>query len=654
MLGKIKSVLIIFPILLSFSSQDLVNAGNQATIASMEKNAKIAYQFRRYRQAELIWLNLLKEKDLPTGKKSKIFTNLASVYRLNNQPNKEIEMLTKAITAYRQNKEDKSQYLLAAALVDRAQVHNNLSQTDISVSLLREAAKIARQENAREIEAVAYQGLGNAYFLVGKTEQALINYNKSLIAAKELGNKELIVVTLNNLTNLYNEKYQKLLVQAEFADESGSLKAEKLFSEASSNAKKALKKAHQAVEESKNESTFYSADALVQLIDLLKASSTMEKYSERARKILLSLPDSQKKAQRLVDLAELQANPLPNLNSALQVAGSIGDTKTESVALGNLGSYFINKKDYNTALGLTYQAQQKIENTSAIDIKYRWQWQAANILQALGHKEDSILAYQQAIASLQLIRSDLASAGEDSEIDFQLEVEPVYRQLIGLLLEEGQSDSKIQQALEVKNLLQLSELENYFGEECVISTSDELASSERKKQRTSVVNTIVLKDKTYIVLQLPDGGVKSFVQPVSQEKMYQDVRQLRYDLENQENEKYWLSSRRINKLLIDPIESELKKNNTEKLIFVNDGILRNIPMAALHDGDSFLIEKYPVSNSLGFDLKTSERTIRPKTLAFCLVSGANGSFPLPHVQNELQELDNIVNQVFSRNEKDKK
>ncbi|HBL61788.1 MAG TPA: hypothetical protein DDZ80_26250, partial [Cyanobacteria bacterium UBA8803] len=46
--------------------------------------------------------------------------------------------------------------------------------------------------------------------------------------------------------------------------------------------------------------------------------------------------------------------------------------------------------------------------------------------------------------------------------------------------------------------------------------------------------------------------------------------------------------------LIAPLETELNALKINTLIFVMDAGLRTIPLAALHDGHQFLIEKYSI------------------------------------------------------------
>ena len=659
--GKPKVIPTILPLLLSFFSVSV--DANPVGMGKMELEATKAYRTGEYQQAISIWSDILRQPDLETAKKAEIYSNQAALYRQIGQPGTAISTWQKAIAIYRQSQDKQSRRLLAAVLVDKAQAHNALGQTDFSVPLSREAIEIASRDNLTEIEAVGHQALGNALTIVGKYEEAIFNYSKSLAAATKLNNRQLVVVALNNLSNSYNRKYQQLASQAESAEELGKIEAEDLSQQASSIAKKAWHNAKQAVKESKSSQNLFSVEAILQLVKLSKVYSakkiiepiSVEDYLKRANKILSSLPDRERKAKALLNLANLQEDPVTTLNSALKVAESIGHLPTQSMALGYLGAYYEQKQDYDKAIELTYRAQQIAGQVRAADLLYRWDWQAGRIHRAKGRDKDAVRAYQQAIASLQLIRSDLVTANEELQIDFQLEVEPVYRQLIELLLQRNHSEQELKQALEVKDLLQLSELENFFGDDCIIVKNEpEAGDSDTEREHTTIVNTIVLEQNTYLILQLPNGRVKSFQVPISTREMNQMVEQWRYDLENQENESYLTLSSKLYQLLIGTIEPELTASQTEQLVFVNDGILRNVPMAALYDGERFLIEKYAVANSLGFNLQLNEPpSSEVDVLAFGLTSGSVDSRPLPYVAEELAKIDaltgskNFLNREFN-------
>ncbi|WP_255353125.1 CHAT domain-containing protein [Planktothricoides raciborskii] len=54
--------------------------------------------------------------------------------------------------------------------------------------------------------------------------------------------------------------------------------------------------------------------------------------------------------------------------------------------------------------------------------------------------------------------------------------------------------------------------------------------------------------------------------------------------------------------LIQPAEADLNRNQTQNLVFVLDVFLRSLPMAALYDGQQYLIEKYSLALSPGLKL----------------------------------------------------
>ena len=58
---------------------------------------------------------------------------------------------------------------------------------------------------------------------------------------------------------------------------------------------------------------------------------------------------------------------------------------------------------------------------------------------------------------------------------------------------------------------------------------------------------------------------------------------------------YLPSAQKLYELLITPLEPELQANKVQTLIISADNQLRSIPLAALHDGKQFLIEKYSIA-----------------------------------------------------------
>ena len=65
---------------------------------------------------------------------------------------------------------------------------------------------------------------------------------------------------------------------------------------------------------------------------------------------------------------------------------------------------------------------------------------------------------------------------------------------------------------------------------------------------------------------------------------------------------YLESAQELYKVLIEPIEAELEANGIDILVFSMDSGLRLLPIAALHDGEQFLVEKYAMGIVPSFGL----------------------------------------------------
>src|SRR5207237_250384 len=92
--------------------------------------------------------------------------------------------------------------------------------------------------------------------------------------------------------------------------------------------------------------------------------------------------------------------------------------------------------------------------------------------------------------------------------------------------------------------------------------------------------------------------------------------------------------------LIRPLDQVLASVPIDTLVFVPDGALRTIPMAALHDGKGFLIQRYAVATTPGLTL-TDPRPLkreRMKALSVGLRMAVQGFPALPSVSEELQAI----------------
>jgi CHAT domain-containing protein len=187
-------------------------------------------------------------------------------------------------------------------------------------------------------------------------------------------------------------------------------------------------------------------------------------------------------------------------------------------------------------------------------------------------------------------------------------------------------------------------LRDYFRDDCVDAFSYTTVELDEISKTAVVIYPILLKDRMEILVTLPTG-LKQVTVPVDRETVRQEVVELRKKLVKRTTWEFLPHSQKIYGWLIRPIESDLKTLDIDTLVFVPDGPLRMIPMACLHDGDSFLIEKFALAITPGLDL-TEPRPIEREgiqVLALGLTQPVQGFTSLPFVSEEMQALDLIFN-----------
>ncbi|NMG60971.1 CHAT domain-containing protein, partial [Geitlerinema sp. P-1104] len=333
------------------------------------------------------------------------------------------------------------------------------------------------------------------------------------------------------------------------------------------------------------------------------------------------------------------------LATAVQQAREIGDRRAESHALGNLGTLYETTQQWPMAETLTREAIVLAQSIDAGDIAYRWHWQLGRLLKAQEQIEAAQDAYQIALTTLQSIRSDLVAMNPEVQYDFRETVEPVYREYVDLLLSDSNPSQKnLQQAREAIEDLQLAELDNFFRDACLDTTP---VSVEDIDPNAAILYSIILPDRLTTIVSLPGEPLQFYETAVPQAEIDDKLRNFRSDIGRVSTSlsEVLQQSQQLYDWVIRPLEAVLEDSDVETLTFVLDGLLRNIPIAALHDGEHYLIERYRVALTPGMQLlETGERSRdRLTALAAGLSEARHGFSALIHVPGELQKIADQVN-----------
>ena len=113
--------------------------------------------------------------------------------------------------------------------------------------------------------------------------------------------------------------------------------------------------------------------------------------------------------------------------------------------------------------------------------------------------------------------------------------------------------------------------------------------------QVAVSNSLTAQSSSFIIREtVPD---------VANKELLSLVRKFQLEVSSQGNPRRFLpSSQQLYQWLIAPLEDELKANEIEILVLSMDSGLRGLPVAALHDGEQYLIEKYALAIVPSFGL----------------------------------------------------
>jgi CHAT domain-containing protein len=349
---------------------------------------------------------------------------------------------------------------------------------------------------------------------------------------------------------------------------------------------------------------------------------------------------------------------IPLLTTASDRAKDLNDPRLLSNALGHLARSQEQNQQVAAAQTNTEEALLLAKAVNAPELVYRWSAQLGRIQEQRGDRTGAIQSYSQAVDTMRTLRGDLLGLNADAQLVEPETLEPVHRQLVSLLLpKDGSqpSSSTLKNARDIIESLQLEEINNYLRAACLQSKVeiDAVLNSNIISQQTAVVYPIILPDRIAIIVSAAGQETKLYTQPVPQATVEATVKALQSGLRNRISLGFKQPSQQLYTWLIQPIAATLKQQKIETLVFVLDGALRSVPMAALSDGQQFLVEQYSLATTPGLKL-TSPQPLQVQALsgiAFGLTearsinlpNGGSQSFSeLPFVKPELEDLQKEI------------
>ncbi|MFB2921404.1 CHAT domain-containing protein [Aerosakkonema funiforme] len=545
--------------------------------------------------------------------------------------------------------------------INQAQALQNLGLYRRARKTLEEVEVSLQTQPNSLLKATGLRSLGNSLRAIGELEKSRQLLQQSLSIAQELRSPAAISAAQFSLGNTN----RALANRAEYLENAASAKTEvQAAISAYQQAAKTSTSPIMRVQAQVNQLSLLLEERQFSEAENLRAQIHFEKLPASRRSVFARINFAQSlgkltNGKSQIDNSKKEENsqlPLANrqeiaqiLAKAVQEARSIKDTRAESFALGNLGALYELAHQAKEAENLTQQALVLAQAINAADVYYRWQWQLGRLLKTQGDEKGAIAAYGVAVETLKSLRSDLVAINADnSDIQFSFRdtVEPVYREFVDLLvsIKSEQSQENLRQARYAIESLQLAELDNFFQEACINAKPVQI---DRVDTSAAVIYPIILKDKLAVIFALPESGLRLYTTLKSESEIAIILDELQQDIGRvaANNDRVLRLSQQVYDWIIRPAEAELEKNKVQTLVFVPDGLLRNIPMAALHDGKQYLIEKYSIALTPGLQLLAPQPLRREQFRVLTAgLSEARQGFPaLPNVRPELEQIKSQIN-----------
>ncbi len=532
----------------------------------------------------------------------------------------------------------KKQKIRAQFLCIQAEALSSMGFNSKALDILDKAGKEAVSIDDMDVNTKIHLLKGSILILKMKTIDAKSELEKSLDLAVKTGNKRLEALIFNSLGNLnvVDGNYEGAISSfIKSSDLALSVRDKVSCVNAMINASKVMidqgdtGKAYSLLEKALAETENLPGDrdkifSILAISDLSKNIS----YTDHERQENLS-----KKLPSLYDMA-------------LKISEKNRDHIAASYALGGLGSYHENRKEYKEALDLTYKAILKAQISGSGESLMRLHWQAGRITKAVGKKDEALSEYEKSVYYIKKSRNDLSDDCRSGKSTYKDIVGPVYLEFVDLMLEKSSTSAQEEKQTLLKKVLvtleslKTAEIQDYFKDECITAMESKISSTEAVSSNTAALYPVILPKRTELILSIPGQIIQKTVN-VDSDKMTETINNFRSRLENSGNSYFMKDSNKLYDWLIRPIEEILEKNSIKTIVIIPDGPIRTIPMAALNDGESFLIEKYSIVTTPGLTL-TDPNPLEKKGIKLLmagLTESVQGFSALPNVEKEVDYLN---------------
>jgi CHAT domain-containing protein/Flp pilus assembly protein TadD len=373
-------------------------------------------------------------------------------------------------------------------------------------------------------------------------------------------------------------------------------------------------------------------------------------YYEQALPLFQAIEDRQGQANALANLGVAYwslsdyRGAIAYYEQALPLFQAIEDRQGQSTVLMNLGLAYGSLSDYREAIAYYEQALplfQAIEDRSGESLLLR---NLGELLATQEQPELAIAFYKASVNLRESIRADIQELPETLQAFYTESISESYRELVRLLLEQD----RVLEAQQVLELLRVQEIDEYLrdrrgnaqtaqgldlweaerqllalymemveagqgfeaflnrpevqaftqqlqrnarGQNLNPETLARLQNNLKQLDNAVLLYPLILEDRLELVLVTPEGLTRETV-AIDRVQLNQLIADFRTDITSRRSG-VEQSAQQLYDLLIRPLAPYL--GETQTILYAADGQLRYIPLAALHDREQWLAQRFSVN-----------------------------------------------------------
>jgi len=306
-----------------------------------------------------------------------------------------------------------------------------------------------------------------------------------------------------------------------------------------------------------------------------------------------------------------------HLDTARRLAQQSGNKRLLAEAQDTLAQLYEDRGRHQDALLLTGQATELARSLPAglsADLLINLEWRQGRLFRQQGKPGMALAAYRRAVDQIEAVRQDIPVEYENGHSSFHDTLEPIYLGYADLLLLQIDQQPAATQALQLRHvlttleLIRQSEMQDFLGDRCAVETVQG-GSAGQVTPGTAILYPLILPDRLELLLAI-DGNVIRRTSQVGSTELRKTATAFAGILRRGDDD-FLKLSQQFEGWLLKPFAETLATAQIKNLVVVPDGVLRLVPMAALHDGKQYAIEKYAISmvtgmtmtNVSGFDSK---------------------------------------------------